>query len=425
MKKLILVLIIFVFLFCPVLGAEEISLTLDEAVAIALRYNRDVLLKAEDVKKAKAKIAEAKTGLLPTLNFTSGLTYTRGYYAKDLRQTTTQATLKQYLYKGGKTINTIEQNKYKLEASGALLDKTKLDIVLQVKKAFYTFLLAKEFTELNKGILDNILAHLNSLKERYKNGQASESDILNIESSLSSAQEAYESSLNQLESGRLLLNNLLYLDEKTRIKPEAQFNYEPIEVAYDQAFLKTMETRPEIRQYKAQSKADKKAIEIAKADNRPSIYASWDYYSRSTTSLSFSPSKGWQDYNIIGVTFSWPIFDGWLTKAKVEQAIIDLKETQLLKEKTINDIALELKNAYLGLKDAITKLQASESDLKVYSDNLRSVNEKYKQGILSLIDMEDASLKYDISMFNKKQAIYDYLIAKSSFDKAKEDFNGA
>lgn len=418
MKKLILLLVIFIFLLCPVLKAEEISLTLEEAITIALRENRDILLKAEDVKKAKAKISEAKASLFPTLNFTGSTTDTRGYYSKDLKQTTTQATLKQYLYKGGKTINTIEQNKYKLEVSHALLAKTKIETVLDVKKAFYTLLLAVEFYKLNKSIVENIEEHINSIKERYKSGQASEADILNIESSLSSAQETYEVSLNQVESSQVLLNNLLYLDEDTKINPDAEFNYEPIEIAYDEAFLKTMENRPEIKQYDAQVKADKKAIEIAKADGRPSIYASWDYYSRSTTSLSFSPSKGWQDYNIIGVTFSWPIFDGWATKAKVEQAIIDLKETQLLKEKTVKDMALELKDAYLDLKNAISKLKENESDLKVYGDNLKSMNEKYKQGIASLVDMDDANLKYDISMFNKKEVIYDYVIAKDSFDKA-------
>jgi outer membrane protein TolC len=115
---------------------------------------------------------------------------------------------------------------------------------------------------------------------------------------------------------------------------------------------------------------------------------------------------------------TWPIFDGWATRAKVEQAIIGLKETQLAKEKVVKDIALELKNAYLGLKNAIARIRTVDSELGVYSDNLSGVAEKYRQGIASLLDNEDAALKYEISSFNKKQAIYDYIIAQSSFDKA-------
>jgi outer membrane protein TolC len=416
MKKIILFFIIFTLIFCSLALAQEITLTLDEAINIALRDNRDVLLKAEDVNKAKEKIAESQGALLPTLNFTGSWTDTQGYYSKDLAQTTTQTTFKQYLYKGGKTLNTIAQDKYKSEVSAALLEKTKIEVILNVKKAFYTLLLAHEFVNLNQGIVENTRQHLNLTEERYQNGQASESDILNIEASLSTVQQAYEASLNQAEAARVLLNNLLYLDQNTRIRPDAQFGYEAREIAYDEAFLKAMQNRPEIIQYVAQTKADKKAIEIAKADNRPSIYAAWDYYSRSHTSAT--TNRSWNDYNIIGLTFSWPIFDGWATKAKVEQAIVDLKETQLLKEKTVNDIALELKNAYLSLWDAITKIQATESQIKLYADNLTSINQKYADGLASSLDQSDAGLKYEISLFNKKQAIYDYIIAKGSFDKA-------
>ena len=420
MKRAVVFLIIFMFLSLGLVKAEEVELTLDEALAIAMRDNRDVLLKAQDVRKAKARIAESNAALLPSLNFTGSLTDSRGLYSKDFTQTTAQATLKQYIYKGAKTINTIEQNKYKKEVAQALLDKAKLELGLSVYKAFYTLSLSQDLSILNKGIVDNTQEHLSSIKERYKNGEASESDILTIENSLASVKEVHTSSVNQAEIAGSLLNNLLYLDKDAKIKPRAEFNYQASEIAYDQAFLKTMQSRPEIRQYETQLKADKKAVQIAKADTRPSIYASWDYYSRSH--VAAGTTRNWNDYNVIGLTFSWPVFDGWATKSKVEQALVDLKETELTKQKVGGDIALELKEAYLSLKDAIAKLQASETDLKVYADNLSGAREKYSFGIISLLDMNDANLKYEVSVFNKKQAIYDYILAKASFDKATGGF---
>ncbi len=397
-------------------GGEPVILTLDEALSIALRDNRDVLLKAEDVQKAKAKIAEANAGLMPTLTTTGSWTDTRGLYAKDTAQTTTQTTLKQYLFKGSRTINTIKQNKDKFEVSQAILDKTKLELALNVKKAFYTLLLSREFADLNKGILDNTRQHFDAIKARYNNGEVSASDTLKIQSSLDAVIQAYEASLNQMELGLSILRNLLYLNDEVNVQLDAQFVYEKRELAYAAAFLKATQSRPEIRQYEAQERADTRAIDIAKADTRPSIYGSWDYYSRSH--LSATTARNWNDYNVIGLTFSWPIFDGWAAKAKVEQAIIDLKETRLLKEKTIKDVALEVKNSYLSLKTAIEEIKAAESDLVVYRDNLKSLEEKYSQGIASLLDKGDAGLQYEVALFNQKQAIYDYVIAQSSFDKA-------
>lgn len=418
MKKTIFILTVFIITSLSLSWAQEVSLTLDEAAALTLRDNRDILLKSKDAQKARLKIAEAKAMLFPSLTFTGSWTDTRGYYNKDLAQASTQTTLKQYLYRGGKTLNSIQYNEYGAAIAAAILDKTKLEIIQSVKKAFYTLLLAQHYADLNRDILANTKEHLDYLQARFQSGQASESEIFNIKSSLSSVEQAYGVSLSQVESCQELLNNLLYLDKEVRVKPIGDFNYEPKDVAYDEAFLKAMRQRPEIRQYELQEKSAQKSIEIAKADNRPSIYASWDYYSRSHSVSSSANIRDWNDHNIIGVTFSWPIFDGWATKAKVEQAIVDLKEAKLTRQKAIRDITSELKNAYLSLEDAINKIKAAQQDIQVYKNNLSEIKQKYQDGIASSLDLRDATLKYNISLFNKTQAGFDYTLARVNFDKA-------
>ena len=419
MKRWALYFIIGIIILPFSLKAQElIPLTLEEAEALALRDNRDILLKAEDVSKAKAKLAEAVSGLSPTLSFTGGWTDTRGYYSKDIGQTSTQFTLKQPIYKGGKVINTILYDKEGIKIAQAILDKTRLETVLNLKKGFYTLLLAQEFTDLNKAILENTQAHLELIKARYQNGEASQSDLLNIQASLEIVRQAYEESLNQVSAAQGVLNNLLYLDKETKIKPQGEFIYEPKELVFDEAFLKAMSNRPEIKQFQAQEKASKRAIEIAKADGRPSIYASWDYYSKSHIPTLGGLAKNWNDQNIIGLTFSWPIFDGFATKAKVDQAIVDLKEARLLKEKTVADIALELKTAYLDFQTAIARIRAEQAQLDLYKDTLSSSEQKYLTGELSSLDLDDTALKYAIASFNIKDAVYDYVLSKAKFDKA-------
>lgn len=418
MKRLISLIAAFLLLPLPSLMAQDDVFSLDEAIVIALRDNRSVLLKAEEVKKAKEKISESKADFLPTLDYTGSWIYTSGYYAKGLGQVSSQAALKQYIYKGGKTINTLKYNGYNFEVAKAVLGKEKLETILNVRTAFFTLLLASEFADLNKAILENTGKHLDSLRQRYATGEAFESEILRVEASLSSVKEAYEASLNQIEATRALLRNLLYLDDKIRIIPRGDLSCQPKEVAYDEAFLRSIESRPEIRQYEMQAKAADKAIEIEKAGSRPNIYASWDYYSRSHAQALTGVSKKWNDYNVFGATFSWPIFDGWATKAKVEQAVIDLKEARLFKEKAIKDVALELKTAYLELKDSIAKIKSAEDRIISYKDALRGTEEKYSEGQASTLDVDDAAVGFQVSLFNQKEAIYDYLIARAKFDKA-------
>jgi outer membrane protein len=415
MKKPILFLLI-LFSSLSFCAAGEVTLTLDEAVALALRDNRDILLSASEVNKAKAKLEEAKAGALPSLNLTAGWSDTRGYYSKDLGQTTAQGTLKQTLYAGGKVVNTIKYNEYGLVVAEALLDKTKLEIALNVKKSFYALLLTEEFAALNKNILQNTEEHLDSLRKRYAGGEAGESEVLKVEASLESVRQAYEASLNQAEEAAALLNNTLSLDKDIRIRLQSETRLEQKEAAYDEAFLQAIKNRPEIRRYEAGVGLAEKAVEIAKAGNRPSVSASWDYYSRSH--LTGTTTRNWNDYNAVGLTVTWPIFDGWATKAKVEQALVDLKSARLLKEKSSGDIALEFKSAYLTLKTSLAGIKSTQTDAQFYKNKLSEIEDKYKAGMMSLLDLHDASLGYAVALFKQKEALYDYLSAKAGFDKA-------
>ena len=59
-----------------------------------------------------------------------------------------------------------------------------------------------------------------------------------------------------------------------------------------------------------------------------------------------------------------------------------------------------------------------QAQINLYKDTLLVIQDKYNAGIASSLDLNDASLGYEVSLFNQKQAIYDYVLAKSRFDKA-------
>lgn len=416
MKKIIFLIIAISILAVNPLWAKEVYLTLDEAIAIAIRDNRDALLKAEDVKKAQAKINEARAQLYPSLSTTATLGRSRGYYAKDFSSLNYQVTAEQNLFKSGKMLGTIAYYEYLAGAQKAALDKTKIEIILNVKKSFYTLLLAYRFAHLNKRIVQNAKDHLKFMTQRYQHGQASESDLLNIRDDIASASQIYDSSMNQIDATQALLRNYLAVDNAVRITPRGDFRYTKEDIVYDMLLLEALKKRPEIQQYELQERAAKQNIDIAKTDTMPSITASWDYYGRDHAAAS--AAKNWSDSNAIGITVSWPIFDGFATKSKIEQAQIDLRAAQITREKIASDIALELRNAYILLKNALDEIQATESELKFYKNSLATTKEKYRYGMASFLDTKDALLKYAVSLFNRQQAIYDYVIAKSNIDKA-------
>ncbi len=418
MKKLGII-IITLLLSTTLVSAEEVTLTLDEAVAVALRDNPDVLISAQGVEKAKAQVREAWSEVLPSINFSASRLTTQNLRPKPYNTTQIYAGMQQILFSSGRIVNTIKYREFGQQVQEALLDKTKLDKVLEVKKAFCTLILARDLSRINKDIVDNMQEHLEFLQHRYQNGQASESDTLDVQASLSSVKKDYEISVNQAQSSESLLKKLLNMEESVTIKTDGEFTYEEMEVIYDKAILEAMSKRPEIRQYEAQIKASKKAVNVARSGGLPSIYASWDQYSGDKFLTETGAATGkWKNYNVYGFVFSWPVFDGFATKAKIEQAMVDLKEAELSRQKTARDIAFEVKSSYLSLKDAIAKIDSSQSDIILYKNNLATVKDKFNDGIASSLDLSDANLRYQLALFNKEQALYDYIIAKSAFEKA-------
>lgn len=417
--KVLVFFVVFISLFLQCLFAEEISLTLDEAIFIALRDNRNIQIGSSEIEKAKSKIREAWSATLPSLDLNVDRDRTSELTDKPYSTTMIHAGIMQNIFQSGRIYNTIKQNEYNKKVKEALYDKEKIEVILNVKKAFCTLILSEYFFDLNSKILKNKKMHLDFTKARYKKGEASQLDIENITASLENARKVYETSRAQVEAGKQLLRNLLYLQESTDIKAIGNFAYTPREVMFDKALVKAMSARPEIKQYEAKAKADEHALNTAKAGNLPSVYLTLDEYSGDRFITTTGIASKWKNYNVFGITFDWPVFDGFATKAKIEQAIVDLKQTQMLKEKSIQDIVLELKNAYLALKSSMASLDSAETDVKFYKNNLASVKKKYTQGITSSLDMNDASLKYKLAMFNRDQALYDYIIAKSSLDKAE------
>lgn len=404
--------------------AEEIVLTLEEALLIGLRQNYDVLLKEKQIRMAKEKIEQAKGALLPSLGAYFNIIHNRQLYSKNYTQANASLNAKQVLYSGGRIINTIKLTENNFEIAQAILDQTKKQTIYNIAKAFYSLLLTEELIRLNKDILENTQEHLKTLELRYQNGQASELEVLKIKDSLKKIEEALKLSLNQAISGQEFLKNLLNLDNQIRLKAQGKFEYPAQqEIALDQALLTALSQRPEIKQYEAQIKSAEKKAKIAKGENQPTIFAAWDYYARSHSSGVSGVNKNPNDYQTLGLTLSWPVFDGWQTKNRIQEALLEIQQSQIAKEKLLKDIKLELQNAYLKLKNALEQIKTKETESETYAANLKSIQEKYAQGIASHLDLADAQLQNNIASFNKIEAIYQYLVAKLDFEKATGGIN--
>lgn len=396
--------------------AAEIVLTLDDALLLALRENRQLAAGLAKEEEARAGVSLARSAVLPSVDVSGTLGVTKGLYSKDIGEVSGEVSVRQYLYKGGAITAGMRRSGFDLSAAQASLSRDKQEVLLKVKKSFFTLVLAERYLRLSRLMAMNAQRHLDYAAELYRHGEASESDLIGKRSALSGAAYLYLNAAVQKRSAGEVLGNLIYLENGGEIAASGRLYYAFRDTAYDAAFLEAVASRPELKLYEAQERSAQETVKIARGSGRPSLKATLDYYS-SNRQVS-GTEKNDNDYSVAGLTVSWPIFDGGQAKAEVEAAIAALKASKAQREQALKDIATELRQACLGLQDSLEALKAAEEEVKVYRDNLRAAQEKYRCGIVSFLDIQDAALKYETAYFKKEQAVYDYMLAGMDFDKA-------
>ncbi|MEW6171395.1 MAG: TolC family protein [Candidatus Omnitrophota bacterium] len=190
--------------------------------------------------------------------------------------------------------------------------------------------------------------------------------------------------------------------------------------------LIALKKRPEIKALEEKLVQDKANLNIAKANNKPqvSVGADYNFSNRSgfatidrTSSGGFSFSKNYNDYWQGFVRINIPIFDGFQTKAKIDQAIGETKQTKLTQEKTNVEIQTQVKDSYLVLKNTNAKINTSQKDLEVASANYESIQERFQKGLVSSVEERSNNLTLSLAKFNYNEAIYDNFIAKAKLEK--------
>ena len=109
------------------------------------------------------------------------------------------------------------------------------------------------------------------------------------------------------------------------------------------------ENRPELNQLSYLEQIKKKEVAMVKANARPSLSLISNYQLDENEKLS-KMNRIWN----IGLSLNYPIFDGLVTKAKIQRTELNIEQLALQKEQTEDLVKFEVRSAYLKLMEAQT-----------------------------------------------------------------------
>ncbi|MFQ5835579.1 MAG: TolC family protein, partial [bacterium] len=168
---------------------EAESLTLEEAIRVALANNRKILVAKEKIEEVRQMIKEAKAGYFPTINLANTYTHLSeapsmsipGYGGVEMGKADNylfKLSVSQPLYTSGRLSYANKQADLGYQRAQENLKNAQNKITFQVKKAFYAALLAQENVEVTGKALDQAKRHLAVVEDFFKVGVVSRFDLL-------------------------------------------------------------------------------------------------------------------------------------------------------------------------------------------------------------------------------------------------------
>jgi outer membrane protein TolC len=449
MKKIPFILLLLpLFMF----AAETYNLTIDDAVSLALERNEAVLTAQAKLKERRADKGVAFSSFLPSVDLQG--TYTRlgriseftmlaahdtiaplpvydtngniiGFtqpflqtigadtFSLPLSQHDNyvlRTTVKQTLFTGGKVLNAYNIARLNYGIGSEQLVKTVDSVQFNVIQSFYTALTAGEGVKLIRESYAQLERHVSQVQALYDNGIITKLDLLRAKVSLANLKTQMIRAENGLQLSRDGLKIAIGLKPEDEVDVSGSLEYVSYDVPQDSVLELAAAWRPELKMMKNVVSISRDVLNIEWASFSPNVFAALNYDYKNPVGMG---STGWgTDWNVT-VGFTIPIFSGFSRANKIDQRKAQLKQAQYSLQLVEKGLELEVKVAFLNLKqeDEIFKFQ--EENRRTAEEAFKLADEQYKSGLITNLEYMDTQVALLGAKTEYLSSLSRYLIARA------------
>lgn len=426
MKKIILML----FAGTCLLTAQEkvMNLDLQKAIQIALEKNTEIKVAKLEVNKSEEKLREARSGLFP--NIEANGQYQR-YIEKPviflppgspLGEVLEIGSNNSYLGTIGARVPIFSLGLYKgigvasksVELNSENLRFTEVATINNVKKAFNSVLLAREFKDVINQSLQNSLDQLENVKRLNKQGVASDYDLLRAEVQVENLRPQVIQAENNYEISKENLKVLIGLKSEQEINILSEFDFDgQYDISLQQFLDDVMNNNPRLAVLNKQEEITNRTISLEKSAYFPSLAAFGNYqYQAQSDDFKFSDYK-WVSTFVVGLQLQIPIFNGFKTPARVEQANITLNQLEEQRQGLTEALKTQLQNVVYVIEQTIIRIKGQDKNIEQAQQGYEIAKTRFENGLGTQLEVNDAELALRQAQLNRLQAIYDLRIAEA------------
>jgi outer membrane protein TolC len=260
--------------------------------------------------------------------------------------------------------------------------------------------------------------NLKNVEKMYRQGIASEYDYI-------SAQVQYQNLLplliqaeNNLELAKNALKLVLGIDVKEDIEVEGEMKVDSlIGVDYASSLKDLYEKNPDLKQAELQVELSREIVSLEVSGHLPSLFLTGNLqYQAQANDFKFNQYR-WIRTTFIGLQIQIPIFNGFGTQARVDQAQASFQQAIERLNFTKQALENELKNTIYRIEQSGRRIESQKSAVELAELGYKIARKRFESGVGTQLEVSNAEVNLAQARLNYLQAIYDYLIAMSDLEK--------
>jgi outer membrane protein len=422
--------------------APNSALTLQQATDIALKLHPRRKESQSEVGVARARVGEANANLLPqayglgeylrsTTNGIGNTTFLNeqlfpritgqnhdlpnGDFSQSFSSHNSWATgvsVQQFLLDFGKMRGLVDEQRADRDAAETRLKLTDLDLIYEVAERFYGLLAAEQIVKVYDEAIVQRRAHLHQAQVMVQADLRPGIDVSVTQADLSRAEMNQVQARNGADVAKVALDAAMGLaGEAPPYRAVGDLTYQPVTATLDNLQATAQRLRPDLKALFDEARAAGAQIQQAKSDYFPTANAQAGYIAMSTGLPAANNYYA-------GLVVTWPLFNGFRT----EQQVAEAKEHERATEYAIADLRQrvieEVHTTFLNWQASIAVIKKAEQTLNASREELHLADERYKQGLSSVVELDDAQRRFTEDSAAYVTALYDYSAARAAVERA-------
>lgn len=414
-------------------------LTLEQAVAIALRDNPKVKNAAIDVSRSAEEFAASRTRRLPSFNFDIigsqqltpiNFTFERGVFgtfpgigpvpAENTKLSTPMqptaifmTRITQPLSQLYRTNLNLKQLTLKAEIAQEEMRTKQQQIVRDVKRAYYALLQTQSALEAAAETV-RMYKEMDRVTGEYVAQQVVlRTESLDVKSRLARSEYDIGTLVDQAEIQKQQLNMLLGRDVLTEFSVSNVPDADGFESDLTAARARALQQRPEVREARLRVRQAEGDRRVKKAEYIPDVSASFQHIATANFN-SLIPKS----YMNVGITISWEIFDWGRKKHELAEKDLAAQQARNTVRDAENSVVIDVNEKFTKLRQARQLLAVTQLDRDAAVENVRVLANRYKAQMALLKDVLQAQSQLEQTNNQGRQALLNFWTAKAEFENA-------